>query len=76
MYLVFYCVYLIFQLKEMNYAITQRITTFTFRFEHDQASGVSSRCLFQEIQNLKNEQNKIQEHRRELLEYLADFFLE
>ena len=60
----------------MDDDITHRIATLTFRFEHDRASGVPSRCLFLEIQNLKNEQSKIQEHRRELLNFLADFFLE
>ena len=75
-YMIFYCVFFIFQFKEMDDGITRRIATLTFRFEHDQASGVSSRCLFREIQNLKNEQREIQKHRRELLDFLTDFFLE
>ena len=45
-YMIFYCVYFVFQLEEMDDGITRRIATLTFRFEHDQASGVPSRCLF------------------------------
>ena len=56
--------------------ITHEVTTLTFRFEHDQASGLPSRCLFREIQNLKNKQSEVQQHIRELLEFLTDFFLE
>ena len=48
----FYYVYFIFQLKEMVDGITREVATLTFRFEHDQASGVPSRYLLQEIQNL------------------------
>ena len=38
----FYYVYFLFQLKEMVDGITREVATLTFRFEHDQASGVPS----------------------------------
>ena len=70
MYIFFY------KLKEMVDGITREVATLTFRFEHDQASGIPSSYLLQEIQNLRNKQSEIQEHMRELLDYLTDFFLE
>ena len=56
--------------------IAREVVKLTFRFEHDQASNVSYDNLLQEIQNLRNKQSEIEEHMKELLDYLTDFFLE
>ena len=71
-YLVIYCIYFL-QLKEMVDNLTRKITMLQFRFEHDQASNVPSRCLFREIQNLRKEQSAIQEAIMDLLNYLSDY---
>ena len=72
----FYYVYFLFQLTEMVDGIIREVAALTFRFEHDQTSDGPSGYLLQEIKNLKNKQNKIKGHMRELLDYLTDLRLE
>ena len=45
MFMKFYCVYFLFQLTEMVDGIIRDVATLTFRFEHDQSSGVPSALL-------------------------------
>ena len=70
-----YDVYIfVFQLTEMVSAIVRDVAT--FRFEHEQSSGVSSGYLLEEIVILKSKQNEVEEHMKKLLDYLTNLHVE
>ena len=50
---IFYSIY--FKLKELDKDVSGRIAALQLRFEHSQASGLPSRCLYREIQTLKRD---------------------
>ena len=54
MFVKFYYVYFLFQLTEMVDGIISDVATLTFRFEHEQSSGVPSGYLLEEIIILKS----------------------
>ena len=76
MFLKFYNVHFVLQLTEMVNAIVRDVATLTFRFEHEQSSGVSSGYLLEEIIILKSKQNEVEEHMKRLLDYLTNLRLD
>ena len=52
--------------------IINQIASLEFQVEEEQNFGPTFHCLFEEIQNLRGHQNKVQEARRDLLEFFID----
>ena len=61
-----------FKLKMMLVDIIKQIASLEFQVEEEQNFGPTFRRLFQEIQDLRGHRNKVQEARRDLLEYFID----
>ena len=72
LFIYFYSIY--FKLKELDKDVAARIAALQLRFEHSQANGLPSRCLYQEIQTLKREEITIQASRVDVLSYLLDYY--
>ena len=63
-----------FKLKELDDTVSDQIAILQLRFEHNQANGLPSRCLYRKIQTLKREEITIQSSRVDVLSYLLDYY--